>query len=78
MNDHGRQCDIDIGLKPRQPCRLLDKARYRLRRLNHLQQRYRPRIAVGIQVVAESGQRQSCRQMVCNHLFLALPLHFIE
>ena len=78
MNNHGRKRDVDIGLQPRQPCRLLDKARYRFRRIEQGQQGRSTRIAIGIQVMTETRQTQSSRQMMRNHLFFALPLYFIK
>lgn len=35
VEDHSRQRDVGIGLQLRQPRRFLDKARYRIRRLEH-------------------------------------------
>ena len=66
------------GLQPGQLGDLGDEAHDRLRRVEQGQQCGRARIAIGVQVMAETRRRQAVGEVVGQHLVLARALHLAE
>jgi hypothetical protein len=78
VRHQGSQGHVDIGLQAGELCGLLDEARNHLGRLKQRQQGRRTRVAIGVDVVAKPGQRQTGRQIVRQHRIFTLARHFTE